>query len=66
VALKCEDGQSRGLGPAVLAVLAQLGALESGERERLADLARPAVRNTLDAEVGMLVARVRQLETVGG
>jgi L-asparaginase II len=66
VALKCEDGQSRGLGPAVLAVLEQLGALESGERERLADLARPAVRNTLDAEVGMLVARVRQLETVGG
>jgi L-asparaginase II len=57
IALKVEDGAMRAVGPALLAVLLQLGVLTSDELERLAGHARPAVRNTRREQVGELRAR---------
>jgi L-asparaginase II len=64
VALKCEDGQARGVGAATLAVLERLGALNDGERERLAAARRPIVRNAAGLEVGSLEAVVREAHAV--
>ena len=66
LALKSEDGQARGLGPALFAALDQLGALEPGEAERLADLARPTLRNHAGLEVGVIEAAARRLEPAVG
>lgn len=62
IALKCEDGQARGLGPALLALLDHLGFAADEEVERLADLRRPVIRNHAGLEVGALTAEARVLE----
>jgi len=59
VALKCEDGQARGLAPASLALLEHLGELSDDERARLEASRRPIVKNHAGLDVGMLEAVVR-------
>jgi L-asparaginase II len=61
VALKCEDGQARGIAPATLALLEQLGELRADEVERLAASRRPVIANHAGLEVGALEAQVRVL-----
>jgi L-asparaginase II len=61
LALKCEDGQARGLAPATLALLEHLGDLSDGERARLGESRRPLVRNHAGLEVGALEAVVEEL-----
>ncbi|HTM57344.1 MAG TPA: asparaginase [Candidatus Udaeobacter sp.] len=58
IAVKSEDGNARPLGPAVLSVLDQLGALDGEALEKVAALRRPLVRNVVGLEVGRLEARV--------
>ena len=58
VAVKSEDGNARALGPAVLSLLDQLGALGAAELEKVASLRRPLVRNVVGLEVGRLEARI--------
>lgn len=59
LALKCEDGQSRALAPATLALLEHLGELSDGERSELRSFRRPVVMNHAGAEVGALEAVIR-------
>jgi len=62
LALKCEDGQSRAIGPVLLGLLEQLGGLSEDEMARLADLRGPVIRNHAGLEVGSVSAEVRVLE----
>ncbi|HEY2954409.1 MAG TPA: asparaginase [Candidatus Eisenbacteria bacterium] len=59
LALKCEDGQGRGVAPAVIALLEQIGEIGAADRERLRDLARPVLRNHAGLEVGFLETSIR-------
>ncbi len=59
LAVKCEDGQGRGLAPATLALLEHLGELSDGEREALRASRRPVVTNHAGLEVGELEAVLR-------
>ena len=52
IALKIEDGGARAIAVAALEVLRQLDALSESERNTLAELARPVVRNYRDEIVG--------------
>jgi L-asparaginase II len=61
LALKCEDGQARGVGPASLALLEQLGELSVDELERLAASRRPMITNHTGLEVGALEAVIKVL-----
>lgn len=61
IAIKCEDGSTRAVGPAAVAVLEQLGALAASEREPLAKLRRPVVTNVVGLEVGFLEAGLREV-----
>jgi L-asparaginase II len=61
VALKCEDGQARGIAPATLALLEQLDELRDDELERLAASRRPVITNHAGLEVGTLEAVVKVL-----
>jgi len=63
LALKCEDGQMRGVPPAVIAVLEQLGEITPPELERLRDWRRPIVRNHAGLEVGCLETSIRVLSS---
>jgi L-asparaginase II len=45
IALKIEDGSYRGLAPAVIETLAQLGVLTDGERDELKSYHRPSIDN---------------------
>lgn len=55
-ALKIADGNARAVGPALVALLTELGLLDYRERLELADLAHPPVRNHAGVEVGDIVA----------
>jgi len=57
VAIKVEDGASRAQYPALLALLAHLGALPGSLPERLAEHARKPVRDTRHEIVGEIVVR---------
>ena len=59
IALKCEDGASRAMAPAMLAVLEQLGALPKDSRPELEALRRPLLRNSAGLEVGAIEAEMR-------
>jgi len=59
IALKCEDGQARGIAPATLALLEQLGEITDGELKRLAASRRPVIHNHAGLEVGALEAVVK-------
>jgi L-asparaginase II len=61
IAIKCEDGQARAVGPATLAVLEQLGELDGATLERLGEFRRPIVHNHAGLEVGCLEAVVKVL-----
>ena len=61
IAIKCEDGTSRAVGPAAVAVLEQLGALADTERDTLAQLRRPKVTNVVGLEVGFIEAGLREV-----
>ena len=61
LALKCEDGQARGLAPATLGVLEHLGELQDGERSALEGSRRPIVTNHAGCEVGALEAVIKVL-----
>ncbi len=61
LALKCEDGQARGIAAATLALLEQLDELSDMEREQLAEVRRPVLMNHAGREVGALEAVVRVL-----
>ncbi len=59
-AIKCEDGTSRAVAPASVAVLEHLGALPAGEDAALAPLRRPRVTNVVGLEVGFIEAELRE------
>ena len=61
IALKCEDGTTRAVAPATVAVLDHLGLLDDGERRSLAPLRRPVVANVVGTEVGFLEAGLREV-----
>ncbi len=65
LALKCEDGQPRGVPPAVLAVLEQMGWLSGHEQERLGEWRAPVLRNHAGLEVGRLETSIRVLAPIG-
>jgi L-asparaginase II len=52
IAIKVADGAARGLHPATVAVLDQLGLLDDGQRQALAAWRQPAVRNYRGAVTG--------------
>jgi L-asparaginase II/alkylhydroperoxidase/carboxymuconolactone decarboxylase family protein YurZ len=58
VALKVLDGARRAQDPALLAVLAELGAIEPAADPALAEHARPRVRNRAGVEVGRIDAHL--------
>ena len=58
VAVKCEDGAGRGAGPAVIALLEQLGIAGQTDRGRLESLRSPRLRNHSGLEVGHLLVRL--------
>ena len=58
IALKCEDGRSRGVGPAVVALLRHLGLLSEEQAERLEPWRRPLLRNAAGVVVGEIRAQV--------
>src|SRR6185503_17347997 len=57
LALKIEDGSYRGIGPAVIETLAQLGVLNEAETAQLATYHHPIVENSR----GLLVGEVRAI-----
>jgi len=58
IAIKCEDGAMRGLGPAAVELLAALGVLRPDEAEALAAHRRPEVTDAAGHPVGRLEGRV--------
>jgi len=60
IAIKCEDGAMRALGPAAVELLATLGVLTADEAESLAVHRRPAVHDAAGHPVGWLEGRVRE------
>ena len=58
IAIKCEDGAMRAMGPAVVECLLALGTLSSREAEGLAAHRRPPVHNAAGLVVGRLEAAV--------
>jgi L-asparaginase II len=65
VAVKCEDGANRGAGPAVIALLEQLGVVRESERKALESLRSPRLRNHAGLEVGHLEARLEVATPTG-
>ena len=59
IAIKCEDGAMRAMGPAAVELLAALGVLRPDEAEALADHRRPVVADAAGHPVGRLEGRVR-------
>jgi L-asparaginase II len=66
VALKCEDGNERALGPALLALLGHLDLVDASLVARLGDGSRPVLRNHAGLEVGAIEAAVLELEPAAG
>jgi L-asparaginase II len=56
IALKIEDGAYRGMNPAVIETLAQLGVLDASQQRELAAYHRPAVENRRGLTVGAVRA----------
>jgi L-asparaginase II len=61
VALKCEDGQSRGVAPALVGLLARLGEVAPSDLEGLREMRRPVIRNHAGLEVGCLEAVLAEI-----
>jgi len=60
LAVKCEDGAGRAVGPAVVGVLEQLGALSAAELASLEQVRNPVVTNAAGLDVGTIEAVVRE------
>ncbi len=58
LAIKCEDGAMRAMGPAAVDCLLAVGAMEPGEAAALDDHRHPPVHNAAGLVVGRLEARV--------
>lgn len=52
ISIKVEDGSYRGLGPAVIETLAQLGVLDESQQAQLAAYHRPVIKNRRDVAAG--------------
>ncbi|HXG63933.1 MAG TPA: asparaginase [Blastocatellia bacterium] len=52
IAIKMEDGSYRGLGPAVIETLAQLGVLDQSQQAQLTSYHHPVLKNRREVEVG--------------
>lgn len=65
VAVKVEDGASRAVGPAAIAVLESLGAIPASSAA-LDGLRSPPIHNAVGAEVGHLVALLTAAAPAGG
>ena len=63
VAIKCEDGAMRALGPAAVEVLRHLSVVRDAELEVLASQRRPLVHNAAGREVGWLEGHVEAGES---
>jgi L-asparaginase II len=63
VAIKCEDGQSRPLGPALMGLLEHMGLILPEESARLEAWRETIVRNHAELEVGRITASVAALST---
>jgi len=63
VAVKCEDGNSRAMGPASAAVLELIGGLPAMDSARLETIRRPVVRNVAGMVVGRIEATARSLSS---
>jgi L-asparaginase II len=61
IALRCEDGATRAVAPALLPVLDQLGALTPEAQVKLESWRRPRIRNHNGMDVGHLTAELRVL-----
>jgi L-asparaginase II len=59
IAIKSEDGASRPLAPAMLALLDHLGLLKVTADPALEALARPVMRNAAGLEVGVIEAELK-------
>jgi L-asparaginase II len=59
LALKCEDGAKRAVGPAIVALLEHLGWLDAEESGRLATVRRAVLLNSAGRDVGGIEAEVR-------
>jgi len=55
IAIKVDDGSYRGMGPAVIETLVQLGVLDNAEIEALASYHRPKVDNRRGLLVGEIL-----------
>lgn len=64
IALKCEDGAGRAVGPATVALLEQIGVLTPAERVALEGWGRTVVRNHAGLEVGYVSAQLRVREAM--
>jgi L-asparaginase II len=60
IAIKCEDGTSRAIAPAAVAVLERLGLLAPAELAALETLRRPRVTNVVGLDVGWIEAGLRE------
>jgi L-asparaginase II len=60
IAIKCLDGASRALGPAMVALLKRLDVLDDKVLERLRETARPVLKNHAGLEVGTLKVHLQQ------
>ena len=58
IAIKCEDGAMRAVGPAAIELLAALGVLSEAEAGGLGAHRRPTVHDAAGAQVGWLEGRV--------
>jgi L-asparaginase II len=59
IAVKCEDGQARGISAATIALLEHLGELSEEELGRLTASRRPLLYNYAGTEVGALEASIQ-------
>ncbi len=62
IAVKCEDGATRAVAPAMMLALERLGVLPESARSRLDEWRQPRLRNHAGVEVGNLRAELRAEE----
>jgi len=60
IAIKCEDGRTRAVAPAAIALLDHLGLLTPEQRRGLESWGRPVVRNAAGLAIGEIRATIRE------
>jgi L-asparaginase II len=66
VALKCEDGGTRAVAPAVVALLDKLGLLDAEALALLETWRAPVIKNVAGLEVGRLEPQLLELQPIAG